>query len=220
MSSPCDLISITGAPLKYVDGLDLQRRLHQQRRDESIGDTLVLLEHAPVITVGRGARDASDLLTDEATLRSLGIDLVETDRGGEMTYHGPGQLVGYPIVSLEERGRDLHRYLRDLEQSVIDTLGQFGVVGGRIEGLTGVWVGNAKICAIGIKVTRWVTMHGFALNIDPDLASFRRDIVPCGIRDRGVTSLAELGVWATRAEVEAAYIAAFERVFDLSLPRA
>ena len=180
-------------------------------------DTLILLEHAPVITIGRGSRDSTDLLTSEAALHARGIELVETDRGGEMTYHGPGQLVGYPILSLEARGKDLHRYLRDLEQTVIDTLAHFGVTAGRIAGLTGVWVDDAKICAMGIKVTRWVTMHGFALNIDPDMTPFRRDIIPCGIQDHGVTSLAELGVTSTRDGVEEVYIAQFAGVFGAEM---
>jgi lipoate-protein ligase B len=212
-----ELVRLTGAPVTYAEGLRLQREYHARRRDGIGPDTLILLEHTPVITIGRGSRDESDLLTGREALGARGIDLVETDRGGEMTYHGPGQLVGYPILSLEERGRDLHQYLRDIEQSVIDTLAHFGIAGGRIAGLTGVWVHSAKICAIGIKVSRWITMHGFALNIDPDLTSFRQDIVPCGISDRGVTSLAELGVPATREEVEEAYIAAFSRVFDATV---
>ena len=217
MAPVCDVLRLGPAPVPYRDALERQRNLQRRRQAGEIPDTLILLEHNPVITIGRGSRDAADLLADEATLLARGIELVETDRGGEMTYHGPGQLVGYPILSLEERGKDLHKYLRDLEQTIIDTLAHFDVNGGRIAGLTGVWVGDAKICAMGIKVTRWVTMHGFALNIDPDLTPFRRDIVPCGITDRGVTSLAELGVEATHTEVEDTYLAAFARVFGVEL---
>lgn len=218
MAVLCDFLRLS-EPVGYAEALGMQRRLQLARREDRAPDTLILLEHRPVITIGRGSRDRADLLSGEAALAASGIELVETDRGGEMTYHGPGQLVGYPIISLDSRGRDLHRYLRDLEQTVIETIGAFGVTGTRIEGLTGVWVGNAKICAIGIKVTRWVTMHGFALNIAPDLTPLRRDIVPCGISDRAVTSLAELGVSATRAEVEDAYLASFARIFDVEFQR-
>ncbi len=139
------------------------------------------------------------------------------DRGGEITYHAPGQLVGYPILDLREHGQDLHRYLRDIEEVIIRALGILGVSAGREPGLTGVWTNNSKIAAIGIKVSRWVTMHGFALNIDPDLAPMRRDFVPCGIRDRGVTSLAEClpHSYLARADIEPLVLQAFLDVFDL-----
>ena len=143
---------------------------------------------------------------------------MEVDRGGEITYHAPGQLVGYPILDLREHGQDLHRYLRDLEETLIRALKTFEITGCRLPGLTGVWVGNDKIAAIGIKVSRWVSMHGFALNVTADLGPMRRDFVPCGVRDKGVTSLAELRperAWA-RAEVEEAVIAAFADVFGVT----
>lgn len=193
--------------------MDLVRR----RQAGVLGDTLLLLEHPPTITLGRGTNDA-DLLTDIPTLRAGGIAVERADRGGEITYHAPGQLVGYPVLDLRAHGQDLHRYLRDLEEVLIRTLAQFGLAGGRIPGLTGVWVGGAKIAAIGIKVSRWVSMHGFALNVNPDLSPMRRDIVPCGIKDRGVTSLAELlpGGGPTRAEVEPRVVAAFAGVFGVT----
>ena len=202
------------APVEYGVALEWQRRLLAARRTGAIPDTLLLLEHPPVITVGRACRDLADLLSAEETLRERGIALAVTDRGGEMTYHAPGQLVGYPVLDLMEHGGDLHRYLRDLEQTLIDALGLLGVAGERKPGLTGVWVGDEKICAIGIKVSRWIAMHGFALNIDLDLAPFGRDFVPCGIRDKGVTSLARLGIDAGRERVEAAVVESFAQVFD------
>ncbi len=139
------------------------------------------------------------------------------DRGGEITYHGPGQLVGYPILDLRQHGQDLHQYLRDLEEVMIQTLAVYGLSGERVAGRTGVWVEERKIAAIGIKVSRWVSLHGFALNITTDLTPFRRDIVPCGIHDRDVTSLAELlpGGCPNRVEVEAATVAAFADVFGI-----
>lgn len=183
----------------------------EARREGRIPDTLLLLEHNPVITVGRGIDSSEELLANREELSERGIDLIETDRGGRITYHAPGQLVGYPILDLAHNPgeRDLHRYLRRLEETIIETMGAFGVEGRRIEGLTGVWVGGRKIAAIGIKVSRWVTMHGFAINIDCDLAVFRRDIVPCGIKDKDVTSLAECGVAATRSAVEAQLVKSF-----------
>lgn len=180
-------------------------------------DTLLLLEHPPTITLGRGT-DGADLLSDAPTLAARGIALVRTDRGGEITYHAPGQLVGYPILDLRAHGQDLHRYLRDLEEALIRALAPFGLNGERVPGLTGVWVGGAKIAAIGIKVSRWVSTHGFALNVSPDLTPMRRDFVPCGIKDRGVTSLAELvpEKGLTRADVEPGVVAAFADIFGVT----
>jgi lipoyl(octanoyl) transferase len=152
-------------------------------------DTLVFCEHPPVITLGRTTQDGSLLLSREL-LAEQGIDVVEINRGGEATVHNPGQLVGYPIFNLTRSRQDLHWFLRLLEQAVIDTLSEYGVEAQRVDGLTGVWIGESrKICAIGIHCSRWVTSHGFALNVSNDLDLFNA-IVPCGIRERGVTSLA------------------------------
>jgi len=151
-------------------------------------DTLVFCEHPPVITLGRTTQDGSLLLSREL-LAEQGIDVVEINRGGEATVHNPGQLVGYPIFNLTRSRQDLHWFLRLLEQAVIDTLSEYGVEAQRVDGLTGVWIGESrKICAIGIHCSRWVTSHGFALNVCNDLDLFNA-IVPCGIRERGVTSL-------------------------------
>lgn len=195
----------------------MQNELARRRQAGESPDTLLLLEHPPTITLGRGADDA-DLLTDIPTLTERGLTVVRTDRGGEITYHAPGQIVGYPILDLRAHGQDLHRYLRDLEEVLIRALDDFGLRGERISGLTGVWVDGAKIAAIGIKVSRWVSTHGFALNIHPDLSPMRRDFVPCGIKDRGVTSLAELlpREHITRADVEPHIIAAFAEVFSVT----
>jgi lipoyl(octanoyl) transferase len=173
----------------YRRAVELQDSLVAARREGRVPDTLLLLEHPPVITVGRGG-DPRHLLADERALERRGIELHRCGRGGDVTFHGPGQLVGYPILALEETRRDAHRYLRDIEEALIRTVAEFDVRAGRADGLTGIWVGREKIAAIGVRLsTGWVTSHGFALNVDADLAGFSL-IVPCGIRDRGVTSLA------------------------------
>ena len=191
----------------------LQRELVAARQVGAAPDTLLLLEHPPVITLGR-AGEAAHLLGSRAELERRGVGFIETDRGGDITFHGPGQIVGYAIVDLDARGRDLHRYLRDLESVPIRALAEFGIRAARIDGLTGVWVGDAKVAAIGIRVSRWVTHHGFALNVDTDLSFFDL-IVPCGIADKRVTSMeALLGRAVDRAEVEDALARAFEAVFE------
>lgn len=212
----CRILSIANRPVPYRQALEWQKSLFAARREGAIPDTLLLLEHTPVVTFGRSAPGEDDLLAGRESLLARGIDMVETDRGGRITYHAPGQLVGYPILDLSQREeeRDLHRYLRNLEQTLIDTLAVFGVEGGRVAGRTGVWIEGRKIAAIGIKTARWVTMHGFALNINCGLEVFRKDIVPCGIPDKGVTSLAECGVSTGRAEVEPALTDAFCRVMS------
>lgn len=213
----CRIVSVTEKPVPYGQALEWQRALFAARRVGDIPDTLLLLEHPPVVTFGRSASGEVDLVASRESLIARGIDLVETDRGGRITYHAPGQLVGYPVLDLGQREeeRDLHRYLRNLEQALIDTLAVFEIEGRRVAGQTGVWVGERrKIAAMGIKAARWVTIHGFALNINCDLEVFRRDIVPCGIRDKDVTSVAECGVSATRAEIEAALVEAFCRVMN------
>ena len=211
----CRIVSYP-EPVPYPVALARQYDLARQRQVGEIPDTLLLLEHPPTITLGRGS-DESDLLTSEADLRARGISVERVDRGGEITYHEPGQLVGYPILDLRQHGQDLHKYLRDLEEVLIRTLAVYGLVGERVAGRTGVWVQDRKIAALGLKVSRWVSLHGWALNITPDLTPFRRDIVPCGISDRDVTSLAELlpGGCPNREEVEAATVAAFAEVFHV-----
>ena len=173
--------------IRYADGLDLQAELVAERQAGHIPDTLLLLEHDPVFTLGRNAQ-RQNVLLDENTLRARGFDVFESGRGGDVTYHGPGQVVGYPIVDLSPDRRDVHRYVRDLEEVMIRCCAEYGVEAGRVEGLTGTWVGNDKIGAIGVRISRWVTSHGFALNVSADLSAFDL-IVPCGIRGRGVTSL-------------------------------
>jgi len=213
----CRIISCP-QPVDYRVALAWQYALAEQRQHGDILDTLLLLEHPPTITLGRRS-DEADLRTDEASLRARGIAVERVDRGGEISYHAPGQLVGYPILDLRRRGQDLHRYLRDLEEVIIQTLAVYGLEGERVPGRTGVWADDRKIAAIGIKVSRWVSLHGWALNITTDLTPFRRDFVPCGIRDRDVTSLAELlpGCTPERADVEGALLAAFAEVFQADL---
>ena len=175
----------------YPEATRLQQQLVASRRGGEISDTLLLLEHPPVITFGRGA-DPGHVLAGEQELKRRGIEIHDAGRGGDVTYHGPGQLVGYPIVALEGDRRDAHRYLRTIEQALIEAVAEFGVAAGRVDGLTGVWVGEEKLAAIGVRLsTGWITSHGFALNVHGDLSGFET-IVPCGIHDRGVTSLAKL----------------------------
>ena len=175
----------------YRQALELQTELIAARRDDRVGDQLMLLEHPPVITLGRNS-DRDNLLQDEATLADAGVELHEVGRGGDVTYHGPGQLVGYPLLKLEGDERDAHAYLRRLEQGLIDFATHYRIVADRQPGLTGIWVGQEKLAAIGVRLsTGWITSHGFALNVSTDLRGFSR-IVPCGIQGRGVTSLQRL----------------------------
>jgi lipoyl(octanoyl) transferase len=171
----------------YARGLELQERLVADRQAGRIPDQLLLLEHDPVFTLGRNARAANVLLPAEA-LRERGFEVFETGRGGDVTYHGPGQVVGYPILDLAPDRRDVHRYVRDLEEVMMRTCADYGLEASRLEGLTGTWLGDEKIGAIGVRIARWVTSHGFAFNVGTDLSAFDL-IVPCGIRERGVTSL-------------------------------
>jgi lipoate-protein ligase B len=202
--------------LDYAEGLALQERLVREVQ-EGGPEALVLCEHPPVVTLGRGA-DLGNLRGDAAFYASCGIELHQTGRGGDVTYHGPGQVVGYPVIELGPERRDLHRYLRDLEEVLLRTLAELGVVGAvRHPGLTGVWAGGAKVAAIGVRVARWVTSHGFALNLDPDLEAFEL-IVPCGIADRPVTSVARLlGRAPERAAVEALLARWFGEVFGRTM---
>jgi lipoyl(octanoyl) transferase len=174
----------------YAEGLALQERLVAERQAGRIPDTLLLLEHDPVFTLGRNAR-AEHVLFPEAELRARGFEVFETGRGGDVTYHGPGQVVGYPILNLAPDRCDVHRYVRDLEEVLIRTCADYGVSARREPGMTGAWVGPAKIAAIGVRIARWVTSHGFAFNVSADLAPFGL-IVPCGLRGRGVTNLDQL----------------------------
>jgi lipoyl(octanoyl) transferase len=177
--------------VSYAHALDLQDSLVTSRRGGTAPDTLLLLEHPPVITMGRSSR-RDHLLADPRELARRGVEVHECGRGGSATFHGPGQLVGYPILALRGHQRDAHRYLRLLEEALIRTVADFGVAARRVAGLTGVWVGGRKLAAIGVRISRgWITSHGFSLNVSTDLRGFS-SIVPCGIRDRGVTSLAEL----------------------------
>ena len=199
----------------YEPTVRLQKRLVAEVKAAAAEQArLVLVEHdPPVITLGRGAHDPANVLVPREQLAREGIEVHESSRGGDVTYHGPGQLVGYPILRLDLHGRDVHRYLRDLEEVLIRLLARFGVEGRRCEGLTGVWVGNYKIAAIGVAVSRWVTYHGFALNVEPNLSHFGL-IVPCGIRDKGVTSLARiLGRPVTVAQVKAPLVECVVEVF-------
>jgi len=173
----------------YGEALDLQRRVCEQRIAGEIPDTLLLLEHPPVITLGRGWK-ASSLPIEPGLLRRRGIEVFDIERGGDVTYHGPGQLVGYPIIQLRDHRPDLHWYLRGLEDALIGALRALGVAASRREGLTGVWVGAGKIASIGIHVRQWVTFHGFALNVTTDLSPFSL-IVPCGIPGVQMTSVAQ-----------------------------
>lgn len=174
----------------YADALRLQAELVARRRTGDIPDTLLLLEHPHVITLGSGAH-AEHVLLSAKQRAQRGIELFPAGRGGDVTYHGPGQLVGYPVLDLKPHRCDLHRYLRDLEQVLIHALADFGVPAERKSGLTGVWVGERKLAAIGVRVSSgWITSHGFALNVHPDLAYFKT-IVPCGIREHAVGSLTE-----------------------------
>ena len=199
----------------YADGLELQKDLVEQRKRGEIPDQLLLLEHPPVITLGAKTRsDRSHVVATEETLTAEGVEVFETGRGGDVTYHGPGQLVGYPILDLKPDRCDVHRYVRDLEEVMIRAAGTFGVRAGRIDGLTGAWVGDEKLAAIGVRIARWVTSHGFAFNVNPPLRHFGF-IVPCGITDKGVTSLEKLlGRTVPLAEVETAVEIAFRDVFS------
>ena len=199
--------------MDYLAAWERQRVLARQRSSGAIGDTLMLVEHPHTYTLGRASKDGH-LLISHAELERQGIALVESDRGGDITYHGPGQIVGYPILKLSQYGGDVLRYLRMLEETIIVALASYGIVGGRIAGLTGVWVGEEKVAAIGVKLSAsGVTQHGFALNISTDLRYFQQ-IIPCGIADKGVTSLERvLGATPPRAEVEGRVVAAFGEVF-------
>ena len=201
-------------PVPYVEAWDLQRSLAGAVSQGAIPDTVILLEHPPVVTLGRRAEQAELHIPADAE-----VEIVETDRGGKSTYHGPGQLVCYPILDLRRHGRDIKKYVRDLEQSLIRTLGAFGLEAKTIDGLTGVWMHPPprKIASIGVHVSRWITTHGYALNVDLDPAPFTEWITACGLGDAAFTAIArELGRPVSVAEVKPHAVAALEAVFGLA----
>jgi lipoyl(octanoyl) transferase len=197
---------------RYTDAWTLQQEIWTLRYADAIQDTLLLTEHEHVYTLGKSTDD-NHLLASEEELKISGTDVFHIDRGGDITYHGPGQIVGYPIIDLNNYFLDIHRYLRSLEEVIIQTLAAFGILAGREKGMTGVWVDNEKIAAIGVKVSRWVTMHGFALNVNTDLSKFDR-IIPCGIFHKGVTSMQrKLGQEVLIESVQNAIVKSFADVF-------
>ena len=200
--------------IAYGDALALQRSLVEDRRAGRIPDTLLLVEHPHVLTLGvRGDGGRSHILASPDTLAARGVEVYETGRGGDITYHGTGQIVGYPILDLKPDRCDVHRYVRDLEEVLIRTAADYGIQAQRVEGLTGVWVGREKLAAIGVRIARWITSHGFAFNVTTDLEYFNL-IVPCGITDRGVTSLARLlGRTVELADVQDRILDHFANIF-------
>lgn len=212
---PAPLALLDWGRVPYRAALKRQRAAVDARARGEGEDAIYLVEHEPVLTLGRGG-GAGNLRAGEAELRRRGIEVVEVERGGDVTYHGPGQLVGYPVVALDSLpgGRDLHRYLRDLEEVLFRALAEFSIRAGRRPPYTGVWVGERKIAAIGVAVRRWISFHGFALNLDPDLSHFAL-IHPCGIRHLGVTSMrALLGRPPSRDAVIQAVGRGFAAVWD------
>ena len=206
--------------VSYSDALALQASLVEERRAGRISDTLLLLEHPHVLTVGvRRGGGRSNIVASPEQLARLGVEVHDAGRGGDVTYHGPGQIVGYPILDLKPDRQDVHRYVRDLETVLIGVCAKMGVVASRLPGLTGAWVehsqrGPEKVAAIGVRISRWITSHGLALNVNVDLDFFNL-IVPCGISDRGVTSLERIvGGPLDTSDVEAELIRQFAAVFD------
>ena len=206
--------------VSYPDALAMQRALVEERRADRVGDLLLLLQHPPVITVGvKGDGGRANVVATPERLAELGIAVEETGRGGDVTYHGPGQIVGYPIVDLRPDRQDVHRYVRDLEEVMIRTCADYGLEASRIQGLTGAWIGAEKIGAIGVRISRWITSHGFAFNVSTRLDHFQL-IVPCGITDRGVTSLEQAaGRPIEVEEVEDRIVGHFANVFDREINR-
>lgn len=212
MKTPCSILDL--GRMDYNAALDLQHKRVDEKRNGREEDLLLFVEHPPVITVGRGG-DGKNILVDSQTLHEKGVSLYEIERGGDVTYHGPGQIVGYPIFDLNRRGKDLHRFLRNLEEVLIQTLESYSLKGERVEGYTGVWVNGEKIAAIGVAVKHWITFHGFAMNVNTDLSYFSL-ICPCGINDKGVTSLEKLlGRSLDLEEVKERIVKGFEEVFSI-----
>ena len=190
----------------YMLAWAIQKEHHAARLAGEITDTLLLVEHPPVYTFGKNANKTNLLNPRDA-------EVIQSDRGGDITWHGPGQIVGYPIINLKEHKPSVSWYMRTLEEMIIRTMGNFGIDAGRIQGLTGVWVGDRKICAMGVRLSKWVTMHGFALNVAPDLSYFA-GMIPCGITDKGVTSMnLELDREISIAEVAPVLVGTFQRTF-------
>lgn len=203
--------------VSYREALSLQKQLVEDRRAGRIDDVLLLLEHPPVVTIGvKSSATQTHILATPEALAAQGIEVFEAGRGGDVTYHGPGQVVGYPILDLRPDRCDVHKYVRDLEEVMIRTALDFGVRARQVSGLTGVWVGGEKLGAIGVRISRWITSHGFAFNVTTNLDHFSF-IVPCGIRDRGVTSLAQLlGQSPSMTDVEHALCRHLCDVFERS----
>ncbi|MBA7687714.1 Octanoyltransferase [subsurface metagenome] len=202
----------------YSEAHQLQVELLYQRASGKIKDTLLLLEHPPTLTIGKSGK-LENILASQAELAGRGIPVFFVDRGGDVTYHGPGQLVGYPIIDLRDRGRDLHQYVRDLEEVIIRTLNDFGIKASRDKAHRGAWVGDEEIAAIGLRVRKWVTMHGFALNVNTNLEPFSL-INPCGFSDRGATSIsALLSQGIPMATVTERLLARFAEVFNARIER-
>ncbi|MDP2271109.1 MAG: lipoyl(octanoyl) transferase LipB [Archangium sp.] len=211
--------------VEYGDGLELQRQFQEARRVDEVPDTLLLLEHPPVLTLGRGAKE-NNIITPKPQLEALGVEVFETDRGGDVTYHGPGQIVGYPLLHLGAGRQDVRKYVRAIEELMIRTVADWGITATRIEQWPGVWVaesrrgGPRKIAALGVHLSRWYTKHGFALNVRTDLSHFEL-IVPCGIREAGVTSMRdELERDVPVFEVEDRIVHHFREVFDCEVTAA
>jgi lipoyl(octanoyl) transferase len=198
----------------YGEALDLQKVLVEERRAGRVPDLLILLQHPPVITLGVRRDSRSHVTASEQHLATRGVEVYEAGRGGDVTYHGPGQIVGYPVLDLRPDRCDVHRYVRDLEEVMIRVCADYGIAAHRVDGLSGAWVGTEKIGAVGVRISRWITSHGFAFNVNTRLEDFQL-IVPCGIADRGVTSLGKLlGGELPVAEVEDRFIRRFAEVFD------
>jgi lipoyl(octanoyl) transferase len=196
--------------VRWAEAYALQQELSEQRKRREIPDQLLLVEHPHVVTMGRNGH-MENVIAGEEVLARAGIDFHHTNRGGDVTYHGPGQLVGYPILDLNDWQRDVHAYVRAVEEVIIRTIGAFGLAGERVAGATGVWVNGAKVCAIGVHISRWVTSHGFALNVETDLQYFQY-IIPCGLT-LPVTSMRALGVAAGLDEVKPVLRQQFANVF-------
>jgi lipoyl(octanoyl) transferase len=215
VSRRCELRDL--GRIGYEEAFAIQRDLAAARKKGEISDQLLIVEHPHVVTMGRNGH-AENLLASPELMERAGITFHLTDRGGDVTYHGPGQIVGYPIVDLREWKRDVVAYVRGIEQVLIDALGGFNIAAERLPGSTGVWVNDAKVAAIGVHISRWVTSHGFALNVDTDLSYFRY-IVPCGLT-KPVTSMRMLGSNAVRADVVRALVESFGRYFEFEIHQA
>ena len=211
-----NIVLIETSLSEYREIWKLQKKLFNRVNKQRNLNYLIFAEHKPIITIGKSGNKAH-LLTDPNKLKAKSIEVVEVDRGGDITFHGPGQIVGYPIINLMNFKPDIHWYLRSIEQVILDTLTNIGISANRIQGLTGIWVEDKKICALGVKITRWVTMHGFALNVSTNLDYFQH-IIPCGLKNRGVTSISEiLGNIIALKDVYKYLITNFEKVFNVKI---